>query len=138
MDARSDLASRVIMGVVFAYFSVSFLFGWAYLISALVQVATFLLLGGIKFMQSRYFVKEDLRKRTVRQINFMQKFKCDKGLASIKEVKEESGLDVIAEKIIAVQDRAKHNLPRYAYGICKIFIFAKANRTKLKDTKCKL
>ena len=23
-------------------------------------------------------------------------------------------------------------------GICKIFIFAKANRTKLKDTKCKL
>lgn len=89
MDARSDLASRVIMGVVFAYFSVSFLFGWAYLISALVQVATFLLLGGIKFMQSRYFVKEDLRKRTVRQINFMQKFKCDKGLASIKEVKEE-------------------------------------------------
>ena len=41
---------------------------------------------------------------------------------TIKEVKEESGLDVIAEKIIAVQDRTKHNLPRYAYGICKIFM----------------
>ena len=41
---------------------------------------------------------------------------------TIKEVKEESGLDVIAEKIIAVQDRAKHNLPKYAYGICKIFL----------------
>lgn len=40
----------------------------------------------------------------------------------IKEVKEEAGLDVTADKIIAVQDRAKHNLPVYAYGICKIFI----------------
>ena len=89
MDARSDMASRVIMGITFAYFSVSFLFGWAYLISAMVQVATFLLLGGIKFMQSRYFVKEDLRKRTVRQINFMQKFKCDKGLCTKKEAVEE-------------------------------------------------
>lgn len=41
---------------------------------------------------------------------------------TIKEVKEESGLDVIAEKIIAVQDRSKHNLPVYAYGVCKIFV----------------
>ena len=40
---------------------------------------------------------------------------------TVKEVKEEAGLDVIAQKIIAVQDRAKHNLPVYAYGICKIF-----------------
>lgn len=41
---------------------------------------------------------------------------------TIKEVKEESGLDVTADKIIAVQDRAKHNLPLYAYGVCKIFV----------------
>ena len=41
---------------------------------------------------------------------------------TIKEVKEESGLDVSADKIIAVQDRAKHNLPVYAYGVCKIFM----------------
>lgn len=41
---------------------------------------------------------------------------------TIKEVKEESGLDVTADKIIAVQDRAKHNLPAYAYGVCKIFV----------------
>ena len=41
---------------------------------------------------------------------------------SIKEVKEEAGLDVTADKIIAVQDRNKHNLPVYAYGICKIFV----------------
>lgn len=40
----------------------------------------------------------------------------------IKEVKEESGLDVTADFIIAVQDRAKHNLPIYAYGVCKIFV----------------
>ena len=24
--------------------------------------------------------------------------------------------------MIAVQDRAKHNLPPYAYGVCKIFV----------------
>ncbi len=41
---------------------------------------------------------------------------------AIKEVKEEAGLDVYAERLIAVQDRAKHNLPHYAYGICKIFV----------------
>lgn len=40
----------------------------------------------------------------------------------IKEVKEEAGLDVIAGKVIAVQDREKHNLPIYAYKVCKIFI----------------
>lgn len=41
---------------------------------------------------------------------------------TIKEVKEEAGLDVTADKIIAVQDRAKHNLPVYAYSICKVFV----------------
>ena len=40
----------------------------------------------------------------------------------IKEVKEEAGLDVTAGTVIAVQDREKHNLPVYAYKICKIFI----------------
>ncbi len=44
---------------------------------------------------------------------------------AMKEVKEEAGLDVIVEKIIAVQDRAKHNLPLYAYGVCKIFMLCK-------------
>ena len=41
---------------------------------------------------------------------------------AIKEVKEESGLDVTADRIIAVQDRNKHNLPQYAYGVCKVFL----------------
>lgn len=41
---------------------------------------------------------------------------------TVKEVREEAGLDVSADRIIAVQDRNKHNLPQYAYGICKIFV----------------
>lgn len=40
----------------------------------------------------------------------------------LKEVREEAGLTVTAEKVIAVQDRAKHNLPVYAYGVCKVFV----------------
>ena len=46
----------------------------------------------------------------------------DTPLDKVKEVKEEAGLDVTADRIIAVQDRAKHNLPLYAYGVCKIFV----------------
>ncbi len=41
---------------------------------------------------------------------------------TIKEVKEETGLDVRAVKVIAIQDRNKHNKPIYAYGVCKVFI----------------
>ncbi len=41
---------------------------------------------------------------------------------TVKEVKEEAGLDVIPKKLIALQDRNKHNLPLYAYGICKAFV----------------
>ncbi len=41
---------------------------------------------------------------------------------TIKEVKEETGLDVETIKIISIQDRNKHNKPIYAYGICKIFV----------------
>ncbi|MCI8485000.1 MAG: NUDIX hydrolase [Lachnospiraceae bacterium] len=41
---------------------------------------------------------------------------------TIKEVKEEAGLDVTADLVIAVQDREKHNLPIYAYKICKVFV----------------
>ena len=40
----------------------------------------------------------------------------------IKEVKEEAGLNVKAVKLIALQDRNKHNKPVYAYGICKVFV----------------
>ena len=39
-----------------------------------------------------------------------------------REVEEEAGVDVTADKVIAIQDRSKHNLPVYAYGVCKIFV----------------
>lgn len=42
-----------------------------------------------------------------------------------KEVLEETGLDVEPVGIIAVQDRNRHNLPVYAYGVCKIFVMCK-------------
>ena len=44
------------------------------------------------------------------------------GSNTIKEVKEEAGLDAKTVKIIAVQDRNKHNKPIFAYGVCKIFV----------------
>lgn len=39
-----------------------------------------------------------------------------------KEVEEEAGLKVEATRIIAVQDRNMHNVPPYAYNVCKIFV----------------
>ena len=48
---------------------------------------------------------------------------------TIKEVKEEAGVDVNADQIIAVQDRNKHNTPQYAYGVCKIEMCFDAYRT---------
>jgi len=39
-----------------------------------------------------------------------------------KEVREEAGLNVKATKVIALQDRNKHNPPLYAYGVCKVFV----------------
>ncbi|MBY2894629.1 MULTISPECIES: NUDIX hydrolase N-terminal domain-containing protein [Bacteroides] len=44
---------------------------------------------------------------------------------TVKEVKEEAGLDVIPIKLIAVQDRKLHNLPEYAYGVTKAFVLCK-------------
>ena len=39
-----------------------------------------------------------------------------------KEVEEEAGLKVEATRIIAVQDRNMHNVPPYAYNVCKVFV----------------
>ncbi|MGI6078191.1 MAG: NUDIX hydrolase N-terminal domain-containing protein [Fastidiosipilaceae bacterium] len=41
---------------------------------------------------------------------------------AIKEVKEEAGLDVTADRIIAMLDSSKHNLPYFAHRICKVFV----------------
>lgn len=51
---------------------------------------------------------------------------CDVNISAkentVKEVKEEAGLDVSADWVIAVQDREKHNRPVHAYKVCKIFV----------------
>lgn len=44
------------------------------------------------------------------------------GENTVKEVKEEAGLDVTADLVIALQDRNRHNRPVSAYGICKVFV----------------
>lgn len=50
----------------------------------------------------------------------------------IKEAKEEAGLDVTADMVIAVQDREKHNYPAYVYKICKIFVLCTATGGKFE------
>ena len=47
----------------------------------------------------------------------------DQSVASntVKEVREEAGLEVAIDRVIALQDRNKHNLPPFAFGICKVF-----------------
>ena len=51
----------------------------------------------------------------------------DQSVASnvIKEVKEEAGLDVTADKLIAVLDWRLHNVRNYAYGVVKIFVLCR-------------
>ncbi len=53
---------------------------------------------------------------------------CEPGISvqdsAIKEVKEEAGLDVVIDTVVAIQDRERHNQPRYVYKICKIFLLA--------------
>ena len=44
---------------------------------------------------------------------------------TLKEVREETGLETRAVRLISVQDRNKHNTPIYAYGICKVFILCR-------------
>lgn len=41
---------------------------------------------------------------------------------TVKEAFEEAGLEVEAEKLIAVQDRSRHNTPPSVHGICKFFV----------------
>jgi len=41
---------------------------------------------------------------------------------TVKEAKEEAGVDVRPTRVIALQDRNRHNAPRYIYSICKVFV----------------
>ena len=51
----------------------------------------------------------------------------DQSVASnvIKEVKEEAGLDVTADKLIAVLDWRRHNVRNYAYRVVNIFVLCR-------------
>ena len=44
---------------------------------------------------------------------------------TVKEVKEEAGLDVEAVRLIAIQDRNLHNKPLYAWSVCKVFMLCR-------------
>ena len=55
---------------------------------------------------------------------------CDINLSvkenAIKEAKEEAGLDIELKRVVALQDRKKHNFPPQASSICKVFVLCKA------------
>ena len=46
--------------------------------------------------------------------------------STVKEAKEESGLDVVVEKLIAVHDRERRNALTYVFGVAKMFFLCKA------------
>lgn len=44
------------------------------------------------------------------------------GENTVKEVREEAGLEVTADLVIALQDQHKHNRPMNPYGVCKVLV----------------
>lgn len=44
------------------------------------------------------------------------------GENAVKEVREEAGLEVTADLVIALQDQHKHNRPMNPYGVCKVLV----------------
>ena len=56
-----------------------------------------------------------------------------------KEVREEAGFEVTAERLIAVQDWRKHNVINFAYGVLKAFVLCRlvagAFRENLETTE---
>jgi ADP-ribose pyrophosphatase YjhB (NUDIX family) len=51
---------------------------------------------------------------------------------TIKEAKEEAGMDVAPLRLVALLDRNRHNPPRYAYNICKVFMLCELLRGEFK------
>ena len=50
-----------------------------------------------------------------------------------KEIREEAGLEAKAVKLIAVQDRNKHNEPYYVYSVCKVFVLCELIGGEFKE-----
>lgn len=59
----------------------------------------------------------------------------DQSIASntIKEVKEETGINASVEKLIAIQDWRKHNVTNYAYGVIKTFVLCRYESGQFQD-----
>ena len=71
-------------------------------------------------LDTRAVIFEDEKILLVREKNGL--WSLPGGWVDVLEVKEESGLDVITKRVIAIQDRNKHNKPLYPYGVCKVFV----------------
>lgn len=52
---------------------------------------------------------------------------------TVKEAAEEAGMLVAPIKIVAVQDRNRHNVPPFAYNICKVFILCQPIEGKFQE-----
>ena len=54
---------------------------------------------------------------------------CDINLSvkenAIKEAREEAGLDIEVGRVVALQDRKRHNFPPQISSICKVFVLGK-------------
>ena len=55
------------------------------------------------------------------------------GESAVKEVREEAGLDAVVQRVIAVQDRERHNAPRYAYKVCKVFVLCTVTGGRFRE-----
>lgn len=45
---------------------------------------------------------------------------------TVKEAREEAGLEIAVDRLIAVHSRNRHDQPPYAYGVCKFFFLCTA------------
>lgn len=44
------------------------------------------------------------------------------GENAAKEVREEAGLEVTVDLVVALQDQHRHNIPKNAYSVCKVIV----------------
>lgn len=62
---------------------------------------------------------------------------CDINLSvkenAIKEAKEEAGLDIEVGRVVALQDRKRHNYPTQISSICKVFVLCKSLGGKFEE-----
>lgn len=76
--SSKSLFTKVVCAILFGCYGVNMIdFNPALLIWTVLQVALFLIMGAMKYINSYFFVVDDLRKRTIRQIDILQKFKAD-------------------------------------------------------------